>query len=69
MLVGTVGAGEGEAGMTHGWFEEYSCGCTSETVSVKKDLTGYCGRHGGDRRGVFRQANGIAVQVERKVKL
>ena len=33
-----------------GWFEEYACGCCSETVRAKKDLLGYCGKHGDDRR-------------------
>ena len=35
-----------------GWWEEYDfCGCVSEVVPHKRDLLGYCGRHGGDRRG------------------
>lgn len=48
-----------------GWFEEYECGCVSETVRTRKELAGYCGQHGGDRKGVFREAPGVAVQVER----
>lgn len=28
-----------------GWFEEYGCGCISETVKRRKDLLGYCGQH------------------------
>lgn len=35
-----------------GWFEEYACGCVSETVKTKRDLVGYCGTHGDDRRHV-----------------
>ncbi|MDF3052609.1 MAG: hypothetical protein K0S19_714 [Geminicoccaceae bacterium] len=51
--------------MSVGWFEEYGCGCVSEVVSRKADLPGYCGRHGDDRRGVFRARGEMAVQVER----
>ena len=47
------------------WFEEYTCGCVSEDVPRKSDLPGYCGTHGGDRRGVFRASDEVAVQVER----
>lgn len=36
-----------------GWWEEYRCGCVSETVARKKDLLGYCGKHGENRRQVF----------------
>lgn len=51
--------------MVEGWFEEYRCGCVSETVRVKKDLPGYCGKHGDNRRGVFQTKNGVTVQTER----
>lgn len=37
-----------------GWFEEYRCGCVSEVVKRKRDLLGYCGKHGEDRRHVHR---------------
>lgn len=37
-----------------GWFEEYGCGCVSEVVKLKKELIGYCAKHGNDRRQVFR---------------
>ena len=40
-------------GEVKGWFEEYECGCTSETVRYKKDLLGYCGFHGTDRRHIY----------------
>ena len=53
--------------MKRGWFEEYECGCVSETVRTKAELLGYCGQHGGDRKGVFREALGVAVQVGRIV--
>ena len=36
-----------------GWFEEYRCGCVSETAMTRKDLLGYCGKHGDDRRQIF----------------
>lgn len=35
-----------------GWWEEYNCGCVSETVKRKKALGGYCPKHGDDRRHV-----------------
>ena len=38
---------------TLGWWEEYSCGCTSDTVKRKRDLLGYCGKHGGDRKNIY----------------
>lgn len=37
-----------------GYYEEYKCGCTSNTVRSKRDLVGYCGKHGDDRRYVHR---------------
>lgn len=36
-----------------GWWEEYHCGCVSETTRRKKDLLGYCKIHGNDRRQIF----------------
>jgi len=33
-----------------GWFEEYKCGCHSPEERVKRDLPGYCPKHGDDRR-------------------
>ena len=39
---------------TRGWFEEYSCGCVSPVVRRKRDLPGWCGVHGNDRRHVHR---------------
>lgn len=36
-----------------GWFEEYRCGCVSEIVKTTKDLLGYCGKHGDDRRRIY----------------
>ena len=32
-----------------GWFEHYRCGCVSEIVRTKKELAGYCGKHGDNR--------------------
>lgn len=35
------------------WYmEQYRCGCTF-VARFKKDLMGYCGRHGMDRQGVI----------------
>lgn len=34
------------------FFEEYACGCVSEYVDDPKDMPGYCGKHGSDRRHV-----------------
>jgi len=51
-----------------GWFEEYECGCVSDTVRTRSELLGYCGQHGGDRKGVFREVPGVAVQIERIVR-
>lgn len=36
------------------WFEEYKCGCVSEVVKTKRELEGYCGKHGSDRRHIHR---------------
>ena len=36
-----------------GWFEDYECGCTSKVVRYKKNLTGYCGVHGENRRHIW----------------
>ena len=35
------------------YFEEYKCGCVSKIVRTKKDLVGYCGKHGDDMRNVY----------------
>lgn len=37
-----------------GYFEEYACGCVSDTEKRRKDLLGYCATHGDDRRQVFK---------------
>lgn len=37
-----------------GFFEEYVCGCISDTEKRRKDLLGYCAKHGADRRHVFK---------------
>jgi hypothetical protein len=39
---------------TIGFWEEYRCGCVSETVNRRRDLMGYCPKHGEDRRRVHR---------------
>lgn len=38
-----------------GYFEEYACGCVSDTEKRRKDLLGYCATHGDDRRQVFEE--------------
>lgn len=40
--------------LKRGYFEEYSCGCVSEVVRRKRDLVGYCGKHGNNKRHVHR---------------
>ena len=36
-----------------GWSEEYKCGCTSDVVSAKRKLLGYCPIHGEDRIAIY----------------
>lgn len=48
-----------------GWFEEYACGCVSPTVPTRKELPGYCPRHGESRRGLFREGKSHAGQISR----
>lgn len=36
-----------------GWWEDYACGCVSQTVLRKRDLLGYCPIHGENRRNVW----------------
>jgi len=36
------------------WFEEYRCGCVSGFTQARKNLLGYCPKHGADRRHVHR---------------
>lgn len=49
-----------------GWFEEYGCGCVSEMARFKKDLLGYCGQHGDNRRSVFPSIQADALLSQRK---
>ena len=35
------------------YFEDYKCGCVSCIVKSKRELLGYCGVHGDDRREVW----------------
>lgn len=37
------------------YFEEYRCGCVSESVRRKKDLLGYCAKHGEERIRIHRE--------------
>jgi hypothetical protein len=41
-------------GKRRGWFEEYTCGCVSPIVRLKRELLGYCPKHGHSRRHVHR---------------
>jgi hypothetical protein len=36
------------------WWEEYACGCVSPTVSSRKNLLGYCPKHGANRRVIYK---------------
>lgn len=47
--------------------EEYSCGCVS-AQSSKKDLAGYCEKHGNGRRLVMR-SDGLIVWPGSQVQL
>lgn len=40
------------------YFEEYKCGCVSPNSS-KKDLLGYCDKHGADRINIYRADGGL----------
>lgn len=44
------------------WFEEYACGCVSETVDRKRDLLGYCAIHGADQRHIYRESPRLKAQ-------
>jgi hypothetical protein len=35
------------------WIEEYSCGCSSST-STRRELLGYCKKHGASRKNIYR---------------
>jgi hypothetical protein len=39
---------------TKGYQEEYRCGCLSPVTRFKKDLPGYCPRHGEDKRSKWK---------------
>ena len=45
---------QGREKLVNCWFEAYSCGCVSAYELRKRDLPGYCGKHGDDRNGVWR---------------
>ena len=44
------------------WIEEYNCGC-SQVENRKKDLLGYCGIHGDERKKVTK------IVVEKRLPL
>jgi hypothetical protein len=51
---------------TIGWFEEYrTCGCISETVKRKRDLLGYCAKHGSRRAATYHEMQDGAKQTSR----
>ena len=39
-------------------WEEYRCGCVSDSVPRKEDLVGYCGKHGDNRRRMHKEGPG-----------
>lgn len=36
-----------------GWIEEYRCGCVSAVVKDRKQLLGYCNKHGESSKRVY----------------
>jgi hypothetical protein len=47
------------------WFEDYSCGCVSESVERKRDLLGYCAVHGNERRYVWPESMESETVIKR----
>ena len=47
-----------------GWWEDYRCGCVSPTSKVKRDLPGYCPKHGDCRRQVWPQMPEVKPNAE-----
>lgn len=47
-----------------GFFEEYICGCVSDTKKRRSDLLGYCAIHGTDPRHVYEHK--IAKQARKR---
>ena len=43
-----------------GYWEEYRCGCVSQACLRKKDLPGYCDKHGSGRRKIYTE-QGVEV--------
>ncbi len=54
-MIGPGGFMQAPKAKSRGWWEEYRCGCVSGTVKRKKDLPGYCPKHGEDRRHAHRE--------------
>ena len=47
-------------------WEEYRCGCVSDTVPRKEDLLGYCPKHGDNRRRMHKEGLGeIGLRFKR----
>jgi hypothetical protein len=46
------------------WVEAYACGCVSKPVP-RRELLGYCPKHGSDVSMRHAEANGVAVEYER----
>jgi hypothetical protein len=38
-----------------GWYEHYKCGCVSAVVKYKRQLLGYCPKHGQSRRRLYHE--------------
>lgn len=47
-----------------GWWEDYRCGCVSPTSKAKRDLPGYCPKHGDCRREVWPQMPEVKPNAE-----
>lgn len=43
------------------WYEEYRCGCVSPLARVKRDLLGYCPRHGNTTARVYKESPSCGV--------
>lgn len=45
-------------------YEEYECGCVSKSAPNGRDLPGYCGKHGDNRRMIHRSGKrGAAASI------
>lgn len=49
-----------------GWCEEYVCGCQSPIVHTKRELPGYCPKHGDDWRNRYQDTSEGLVHAARR---